>query len=262
MSRQLYRIVLVIGDNHEEIIKKYSADTKVERYLFMKREDANKHRLSRLKRIKTILDNKELPLTENQKELYKMMYLDIKDMSDADYYQEVTDGCHYDEITGDAYSDTNINDYYQYAHCPQKRFLKTKEESTFSNPFILKDGSRSYSAKVKEIDWSKMHMANTAPYIAAWEMVVEGRKPSNEQEQKIFDVMHTKVDYFKDNFKNKDEYVHHSCSFWCYGVATSDEYKELDYTISDTEWIRTFYDKFIVPLDGEQRLTIYEVRSL
>lgn len=46
-------------------------------------------------------------------------------------------------------------------------------------------------------------MANTAPYIAAWEMVVEGRKPSNEQEQKIFDVMHTKVDYFKDNFKIK-----------------------------------------------------------
>ena len=80
MSRQLYRIVLVIGDNHEEIIKKYSADTKVERYLFMKREDANKHRLSRLKRIKAILDNKELPLTENQKELYKMMYLDIKDI--------------------------------------------------------------------------------------------------------------------------------------------------------------------------------------
>ena len=45
MARQTYRIVLVIGDDHKEIIKKYSADTTVDKHLFMKFDDAALNKL-------------------------------------------------------------------------------------------------------------------------------------------------------------------------------------------------------------------------
>lgn len=49
MARQTYRIVLVIGDDHKEIIKKYSADTTVDKHLFMKFDDAALNKENRLK---------------------------------------------------------------------------------------------------------------------------------------------------------------------------------------------------------------------
>lgn len=262
MSRQTYRIILVVGNNHEDIIKKYSADTTVNKYLFMRREDASLNKENRLKLIKGIISSSTIPLSDVQKDIYKNLYLDLKEMDDFEYYQSVTEGCTYDEETGDAYTTKNPNAYYQYERCPQKRWLKTGEESTFSNPFILLDGEKSYSAKVGEIDWPRMHMTNTEPYDAAWEMVVNGREPSNKQEERIYDVMKNKIDYFTDNFKDKDEYIKHSCSFWCYGVATDEWYKEVDYTISDKEWVSTFYDRFIKTLNEDKLLTIYEVKSI
>ena len=262
MSRQTYRIILVIGDNHEEIVKKYSADTTVDKYLFMKFDDAAINKENRLKMIEGVLTTPTIPLSEVQRDIYKNLYLDLKEMDVFEYYQNVTEGCIYDEETGDAYSTKNPNAFYQYERCPQKRWIKLNEESTFSNPFVLLNGEKSYSARVGDIDWPKMHMTNTAPYEAAWEMVVEGRKPTNRQEKHIYDVMKNKTDYFTENFKDKDEYIKHSCSFWCYGVATNDWYKEVDYTISDKEWVSTFYDKFIKTLDNNELLTIYEVKGL
>ena len=43
MAKSVFRTVLVIGDNHEELIKKYSADTKVERHVKCKLDDAKKY---------------------------------------------------------------------------------------------------------------------------------------------------------------------------------------------------------------------------
>lgn len=262
MARQTYRIVLVIGDDHKEIIKKYSADTTVDKHLFMKFDDAALNKENRLKMIEGIMTSSSIPLSEAQKDIYKNLYLDLKEMDDFEYYRTVTDGCFYDEETGDAYTTKNTNAYYQYERCPQSRLIKLGEESTFANPFILLNGEKSYSAKVGDIDWSKMHMTNAAPYEAAWEMVVENRKPKNSTEKRIYDVMKNKIDYFTVNFKDKDEYVKHSCSFWCYGVATKDWYKEIDYTISDKDWVANFYDRFIKTLDENELLTIYEVKAI
>ena len=41
---RLFKTVLVIGDNHEDIIKKYSESYQVEPYLYLKREDAAKRK--------------------------------------------------------------------------------------------------------------------------------------------------------------------------------------------------------------------------
>lgn len=262
MAQQTFRIVLVVGENHKEIIKKYSADTTVDKHLFMKREDAAKQKEKKMEIIKGMIEMKDGFLTDAQKEIYNNMYLDLKEMDDFEYFTTITEGCTYDETTGDAYTTTNPNAYYKYERCPQATLDKYGEESPFANPFVLKDGTISYTAKVEDIDWTKMHMSNTLPYEVAWETVIEGRKPKNESEEKIYTFMKDKRDYFTNNFKNKDEYIKHSCSFWCYGVANENWYKEVDDTVRDIEWTSTFYDKYIKTLKGDEVLTIYEVKAV
>lgn len=261
MANQIFRIILVIGENHQEIIKKYSANTKIDSYLYLRRADAGKNKEKRLKIIKEILNNDSL-LTDIQKEAYQNVYMDLKEMDDLEYFASITEGCTYDDENGDAYSTENPNAYYKNERCPQISLDKYGEESTFANPFMLKNGTISYTAKVDDIDWSKMHMINTLPYEIAWETVVEGRKPKTDKEKTIYSCMKNRINYFTDNFKSKEEYLKHSCSFWCYGVATNEWYKEIDYTISDIEWTSTFYDKYIKTLKGDEVLTLYEVKAL
>lgn len=262
MAERLYRVIMVVGDNHSEIIKKYSADTKVGKHVFLKRDDINKHKDARLMIIKGILDNQDLSLNETQRKIYEDMYDEIKEMDDIEYFYDVTEGCTYDEKTGDAYTNKNLNAHYRWERCPQYSFIQTGEESVFASPFVLKDGTYSYSAKMGDIDWNAMHLHNLSPYESAWEMVVEGRKPTNDSEKQIYDAMKTKISYFTDNFQNKDEYVSYSCSFWCYGIATEDKYIDVDEVKSIKDWIKNFYQDYIKPLDKDQLLTIYEVRSL
>ena len=40
MSKIIFRTVMVVGDNPDELIKKYDLDTKVEPYVKLKRSDA------------------------------------------------------------------------------------------------------------------------------------------------------------------------------------------------------------------------------
>lgn len=263
MARSVFRTVLVIGDNHEEIIKKYSLDTIVEPYVRYKRNDAAKLQKQHLKFLESILTNPNFTMTERQKEMYKNLYLDFKEMDEFDYYLHITEGCKYDETTGDALSTENSNAHYRGEKCYQKRLIETngQEEAPFSNPFKMKDGSKSYVAKYNDIDWNLNHMYGTEIYKRAWEMCVDDDEPKTEQEEQIKDNMSNRLDYFM-NFNDVDEYVRHSCSFWCYGIATEDKYEEVTFKVSDKEWVAQFYDKYIKTIKGNPTLAIYEVRSL
>lgn len=268
MSKITFRTVLVVGNNADELIKKYDLDTKVEPYVKLKRSDAGKVQKSHLKFIDSILTSDKIVLTERQREVYKNIYLDIKDMDEAEYFEQATRGCTYDPNNGDAISTVNPNAFYQHAMNPQKRLDATGEEHDFANPFILlpEEGEEegeiiSYTAKKSEIDWKRMHMWNVALYEKAWDLCVNDEEPKNEQEKTIKDNMCQRIDYF-DNFDSKEDYVNHSCSFWCYGYLDDKGYKELDHTISDKEWVKTFYDRFINPLKDDDILSLYIVRSI
>ena len=204
MARSVFRTVLVIGDNHEEIIKKYSADTAVKPYVKYRRDDAAGMLEKHISIIKEILENPHMTLTERQREVYKDLYLDLKSMDDFDYYLQISDGCIYDEENGDAISTVNPNAYYRSEACYEKRFQATGEEAPFSNPFKLKNGKQSYSARLSDIDWEKNHMFNTEIYRAAWELVVEDRDPQNEREEHIKNNMSNRLAYFQ-NFTDVDE---------------------------------------------------------
>ena len=268
MSKITFRTVMVVGDNPDELIKKYDLATKVEPYIKLERSDAEKARKMHLEFIKNILTSKKVVLTDKQREIYKNIYLDIQDMDESEYFEQTTMGCTYDEKTGDALTTINPNAYYQYPTNPQKRLDATNEEHDFCNPFILlpEEGEErgeviSYTAKKSEIDWERMHMWNTHIYERAWDMCVSDDEPLNDQEKIIKENMSQRLDYF-DNFECKEDYVSHSCSFWCYGYLDKNEYKELDYTISDKEWVKNYYDRFVKPIKNDETISLYVVRAI
>ncbi|MCD8208437.1 MAG: hypothetical protein LUD72_10905 [Bacteroidales bacterium] len=256
-----FRTLLVIGEKHKEIAEKYSLDTKVEPYVKFRLDDAGEYRQKRLAAIESILNSKAIPLSEKQKDIYKDLYLEIREMDDFEYYQTITNGCTYDETNGDALSTENPLAQYKYERCPQTVLEARGEESDFSNPFWLKDGYIAYSAKKGDINWDRMHLYNTEVYEKAWAICVDGVEPTDDEGRRIKEMMGNKREYF-DNFANIEEYVRHSCSFWTYGVATEEKYEGIDYTVSDKEWVANFFERFIEPLSDDTLLSLYEVRAL
>lgn len=265
MAKITYRTILVIGDNHEEIVKKYSADTKVKKYVKMKFADAEKERKKHVKLLETILTDKRIPLSDSQYDIYKEMYLSFNAMDDFEYFREITDGCEYDEKTGDALTDENPNAFYKYERCQQHRLDVTGEEGDFSDPFPLKDGTKAYSAHFNDIDWEQIHRnpKKMALNARVWELVVNNDEPQNEQEENIKKRMYERIAYFENNFKTKEEFINHSSSLWYWGVATDKKYEEVNYKVSDMDWCVNFYDKYLRTLAKTNPLiTIYEVHSL
>lgn len=260
------RTIIVVsydGENPDDIAHLYSDDITVEPYVFLTKEGAKKKRKLHLALLESLLSSsKDLNLSERQYESYKDLYWSIKDMSDEDYLLSITYGCTYDD-EGNAISTDNPNAHYKYPKCYQYKLDNNQGEAEFSNPFHLKDGTVAYRAKLNDIDWEREHENKEARqlYEAAWELCVEDREPENEKEEKIKFRMSNRLEYFSQ-FKNKEEYVKHSTSFFMYGIASSKEYHEINYQISDIEWVATFYDKYIKTLKGNPTLSIYEIRLL
>lgn len=255
MAETHFHTILVIGEEPEKTIAKYSSVTEVEKHLKIKRDDAPKLLNKHIKAIKSFLDSDKIKLTSRQKDYFKEAYLSLKDMDEFDYFLEITKGCTYDEETGDAYTTENPDAMYQMYYIGDK--------CPFAEPFILNDGTTSYSTKVQDIDWSKMHMSVAKMELCkrVWALIVDEDTPTNEREEELVKNWEKNKAYFS-NFTDCDEYVKHTCSFWHYGVTDGKKFSEVDYTISDKEWVATFYDKFVKDLAPEILLTVCEVRKL
>lgn len=250
MATGSFHTVLVVGENPEELLKKYSSEIKVEKYIKYRRKDAKSIQQKTLKLYKAILDSDNCDFIP--KDQIKRLYYKYSEMTDFDFYKEITKGCIFTDDSLDAYTDENP--LAKYTYCDMN-FKNNK----FSLPFILKNETESYQAKKCDIEWEKVHMSNTFPYERAWEMVVEGDEPNNDEEKRIYDNMIYNQHYFQ-NFDDKEEYVRHSCSFWEYAYLDKNGWQEITNNISDKEWVASFYEKFIVPLPEDSLLTIFEYR--
>lgn len=263
MAKSVMRTVLVISyddEDPQQIVDKYSDDLKVEPYVYMKKADAGKHKQQFIDLLASILASDEIPMSAKAKEFYKDLMYTVKETSDEDYFLERTSWCDHDK-NGDAITDRNPNAYYKWQRCFQFRLDQDGEEAEFSNPFHLKDGTKAYQAHLNDIDWEREHGYNRRLYENAWDICVNGKEPFTDEEKLIKQNMGSRTEYFAQ-FKNKEQYVRHSTSFFTYGVATANEYHEVDYTVSDLDWVSNFYDRFIKPLEGNPLLSIYEVHAL
>lgn len=247
-KRSRFFSVMVVGDNPEELLKKYDLNLKVEPYIKYKYLKANKYKDISIKTLEKVLSEADkIPLSDNIKSSLKNRLTDLKKLSDFDYYRQLTDGLFYDS-EGNALSEEN----------PDGKWKTCKLGKNFSVPFKLKDGTESYSAKIKDIDWGLMHKANQEVYKAAWEIAVDKRKPVGPEEEKIAAAMGDKDVYFS-KFKDKDAYVLYSTSYWNYAYVDKNGWIDVDsFGKGEHEWINSFFDTFVKPLNPDDTVSIYE----
>lgn len=239
--------VLVVGDNPEELMKKYDINLKVERYIKYKYLDADKMKKNSIKVLTEIVNTpKKFNLSPFHVDYFKQQIKAINEMSSFEYYSNVTNGLYYDE-EGNALSDRN----------PNGKWLSYNIGKSFSLPLVLNNGEETYQALVEDVNWGAIHMNNTMLYELVWQLVHGEKEPSNEEEEKILSNMKDKTNYFS-SFKNMDEYVAHSCSFWHYAFLDENGWVDMDDGFKSIDWVINFYDKFISNLRPNSKITIFE----
>lgn len=237
---------IVAGENPEELMKPYDSNITVDEYIVYTFKDAHKLKKEKERIYQKIIDNN---ISNGSTIFYQDELNSLKNMSDEDAYFYLTSEYDLDD-NNNAVSTKNPNGEYSF-------YQKGK---LFSVPFITYDGVELFQARKKDIDWSKMHLNGQEIYRIAWEMVMEGRKPSNLYEEKIYTNMKERTAYFQ-SFGNKENYVIHSTAFWAYAFVDKNGWVELDETTNQFDWVSNFYEKFIEPLDAETLLTIYECKK-
>lgn len=248
-SKSRFFSVMVVGNEPKLLMDEYDINKTVEPYIKYKYLDAHKYRETAIKALEKIVsDGDKISLANNIKKALKERLKALKSMSDFDYYRSLTDGLYYDS-NGNALSEENPNGHW----------VTCRNGGHFSLPLILKDGNTSYSAKSSDVDWEKMHLNNQEIYAAAWELVVEEREPINDNERQILQSMGDKKVYFS-NFKSKEDYVMYSTAYWNFAYVDENGWKDADNTCNgdETEWIRSFYQRFIEHLKDDDMITIFE----
>lgn len=248
MANSRFFSLMVVGDDPEEIVEKYSSSHKTDPYVKYKYLDAKKYQKAAIKSLEKILsESDKIGISDNLVEQLRERLKVLNSMSSFDYYRELTDGLYYNE-DGDALTDENPN--YKFDTC--------RKGGNFSLPLILKDGTEAYQAYSCDIDWEKMKEGNSELYKTAWELVMEGREPTTEDEKTIYESMKDKETYF-EKFGSKEEYVLRSSAYWNYAFTDrGGGWRCVDDKGNEVEWIKNFYKYFVEGLDGDDLVTIYE----
>ena len=239
--------VMVVGDNPEELLKKYDINLSVEPYVKYKYSDAEKLQKNAIKVLDEIIANPDrFTLNSFQTDYFKERRKAINNMSSFEYYQTITNGLYYDK-NGNALSEKN----------PNGKWSTCRIGKNFSLPLKLKNGTEAYQAINSDIDWEHMNMQNTNTYEIVWDLVHGNREPHSEEEERIYKNMKNKTKYF-NNFKDKDAYVVYNCAYWNYAFLDSNGWHDLDDDGKELEWISQFFDKYVTKLSPTDKVSIYE----
>ena len=248
MKNSRFFSVMVVGEQPNELMEAYDYAKKVEPYVVYRYLDAEKYRKTTIKLIESLINNFDVIKIDSLNiDTLQTRLKDLKNMSNFEYYKELTQGYYYDE-TGNALSEENADGHWNTCNIGKN----------FAIPLKLKDGSESYSARKKDVDWNAMHKANKKVYETAWELVMEDKQPSNDEERTIYNAMQDKQLYFS-KFKNKEHYVDYSTSYWNFAyVDEKHKWVDINSAKNDEEWINTFYERFVLPLQDDDLITIFE----
>jgi hypothetical protein len=238
-------VLIVAGENPDELIKKYDSKLKVEPHVLYEFKNAENMRKTAISALEIML-NKAVGVAYDN---IKKRLDEIKSMDATDYFLEVSNDYDVDEETGNIVTDENPNGKYDACE-PAKRWAV---------PMKSLDGKEVFSALKKDVDWQKTHLYNQYPYEFVWDSIVaETVKPSTPEEETLYNNMKNRRAYF-DNFSDKKTYVVSNTSFWGYAFLSEKEgWKELDYTTNQFDWVINFFDRFIAPLDDSEKISIYE----
>ena len=243
-----YGTLLVISDNDEqekEFVDRYDAGRQTKEHIVATIQSASKDRNKLVELLSSALSEPKFPFTPRTRERAENLYREYKGMSDVDFFMSENEGNTIDEKSMIAFSSNNPEGKYHNPFCYHTR--------------LIEQGSQAYRARLKDIDWVKMHGSNRDVYEAAYELCVEGREPKDRGEQGILDRMANRTEYFM-NFRDKKEYTDYSTSYCERAVITPDgNYRTNTFAERHVDWVLNFYDRFIKGLDGNPLLAIYEI---
>lgn len=247
--------VMCVGDDPMGIMEKYdmylTTDTHIKYYF----RDSGKYRESAILATEKILENKD-KFKDAPGDYIGIMTarLDrLKNMSDLDYYLELTYGMDYDK---DYNAITDENDEGMW-----ETIRKLNDGDTSFYPLKLKDGKETFSAVNKDIDWKATNMPEDKVelYNLTWDIIVEGKKPTNEREEELLKAMSGKTGYLI-RLHTKDRFVKYSTSYSCIAFVDENGWHDsgTDFAGDHTEWTINFYDRFIKNLPPDAKITIFE----
>ena len=244
-------VCVVAGDNPEELLKEYDKTNLKEPYIKYYFKDAKMIQQKYIEFYEGLLKTIDKTNENIDYETIKNTVDDLKEMSETEFYHDLTADLDIDEKTGDAYTTENENGKFSYA----------QKGKIYSIPFLTKDGREVFQARKSEIDWGRIHLSGGDIYARAWEMVVEASEPENDYEELIYHNMKDKVAYF-EKFETKENYVVSNTAFWGYAfVSESMGWMDASEVESQFVWMNNFYDLYIKNLPEDTLLTIYECKK-
>ena len=107
--------VMVVGENHKELMEKYSINLEVTPYIKYEYLKADKYLDTSIKALNNILKNSDkIQLEPNIKENLDIRIKTLKKMTPFEYYRQLTNGMYYDE-NGNALSSVNPEGHWATA---------------------------------------------------------------------------------------------------------------------------------------------------
>lgn len=247
MENYSHFVTIVAGETPMETMKTYEDSVLNEPIIAYRYEDAEE-----IKRTHTLLAKEYLKQAINEFER-----MDLEDLIETLESQTIDE--FWDDLSEDYEMDENKN-LYTYEK-PETKFSSFNIGKNLSLPFTLKDGTTSFQARKKDIDWDKMHLHDYNMYIRTWELAMEGEPPLNDIEKNIKKNMGNMRDYFMF-FGDKETYASHCSAFWGYAFLNEDGWwRDLSFETNQIDWVLNYYKDFIVPLPDNTLLTVFECRK-
>ena len=241
-------VCIVAGDDYKSLMAPYNNTNKMEYRIVYRLKDASYLRDKYIELYEVISQSDELDERHREDALETLKI--TKEQTPEEFFYDFTIDYEYDE-EGNAISNKN----------PMGKYGSYAIGQLFSVPFILKNGKTSFTAKKKDVDWDKMHGNNVGVYEAAWDMVMEDKRPETEEEHIIYENMKNRQNYF-ESFGNRETYVASSTAFWGYAfVSDKTGWVDMDDMGDQFTWMSNFYNTFISNLDDDIQLTIIECRK-
>lgn len=246
-QNNIWKTLMVIGDNYKELIEPFNLNNPVERYIKYKYKDAKLLKDNEIKLLKQLIEKyKYLKIDILSQDFLNMTLHDLEKESLDDYYSRLTSNLFLDE-NNDAWSTEN----------PNGKYRQIQHSGNYSIHLPLNNNTISYTSTNDNIKWNQIHGTNKELYEIAWDIIINNKKPSNDIEKQIKANMLP----YKQNmlsFNSKDEYIAYNTNYWCNSVIYNNQWFDMDDHPNHKEWVINFYDNFIKNLKPNDNITILE----
>ena len=221
--------VLVAGDVD---LTEYDLNKKVTPYTVYRFSERDKIRQQAIIFYEEFLKNsKDIPNKDLLLPFIQCKLEDIQEMTDEEYFEEVTKNMIFDKTTGDALSDANPLGKYSSL---------TDANENYAIPL----NGNSFECKVSELNLSKKGDEDKVKYAEHWDYIMECAPFVKEE--------------YISTYKDKGTYVNVMTEPLFYNAFVSNETGWLEQgDENQIEWVLTFIDRFIKKLPQHTKLKVY-----